>query len=243
VQRISAVFDAELLQEVAAAEHDLPAALEVTDTRFSWDSPLKEAKEAKERRRWARAGDKLVSALRSKKNKGAKAAGAGTPSAVSPGTRDAPEEREERVFSLHGINMSIPRGQLVAIVGPVGSGKTSLLQGLLGEMRRASGTVRVGGSISYCPQSAWIQNATVRENVCFGRPFEEGRYWRAVRDSCLEPDLEMLPFGDLTEVGEKGISLSGGQKQRLNICRAIYCNTDIQIFVHLLSSLSAFDRC
>ena len=77
---------------------------------------------------------------------------------------------------------------------------------------------------------AFVQNATIRENICFGRPFEEGRYWKAVSDSCLHPDLEVLPNGDLTEVGEKGISLSGGQKQRLNICRAIYCDTEIQIF-------------
>ena len=76
----------------------------------------------------------------------------------------------------------------------------------------------------------FAQNATIRENICFGRPFEEDRYWKAITDSCLQPDLEMLPNGDMTEVGEKGISLSGGQKQRLNICRAIYCDTEIQIF-------------
>ena len=75
-----------------------------------------------------------------------------------------------------------------------------------------------------------IQNATIRANICFGRQFEEERYWKAVRDSCLEPDLQMLPGYDVTEVGEKGISLSGGQKQRINICRAIYCNSDIMIF-------------
>jgi ABC-type bacteriocin/lantibiotic exporter with double-glycine peptidase domain len=82
----------------------------------------------------------------------------------------------------------------------------------------------------YLAERNFIQNATIRENICFGRPFEEDRYWKAVTDSCLQPDLEMLPNGDMTEVGEKGISLSGGQKQRLNICRAIYCDTEIQIF-------------
>ncbi|KAF8072009.1 ABC transporter [Lyophyllum atratum] len=128
---------------------------------------------------------------------------------------------------------------LVAIVGAVGSGKTSLLQGIIGEMRRTGGSVRFGGSVGYCPQSAWIQNATIKENICFGRPYEEEKYWKAVHDSCLGPDLEMLPHGDLTEVGEKGISLSGGQKQRLNICRAIYCDTDIQIFDDPLSALDA----
>lgn len=84
-----------------------------------------------------------------------------------------------------------------------------------------------------------VQNATIRENICFGRPFEEERYWKAIKDSCLEPDLDILPNGDLTEVGEKGISLSGGQKQRLNICRAIYCDTSIQIFDDPLSALDA----
>ena len=74
-------------------------------------------------------------------------------------------------------------------------------------MRRTSGSVQFGGSVAYCPQTAWIQNATVRENICFGRPFDEERYWRAIRDSCLERDLELLPHYDMTEVGEKGTHL------------------------------------
>lgn len=84
-----------------------------------------------------------------------------------------------------------------------------------------------------------MQNATIRENICFGRPFEEERYWKAIRNSCLLPDLAMLPNGDFTEVGERGISLSGGQKQRINICRAVYWNADIQIFDDPLSALDA----
>ncbi|KAG9315243.1 hypothetical protein JVU11DRAFT_4377 [Chiua virens] len=146
---------------------------------------------------------------------------------------------EAKIFKLKGINMEIPRGQLVAIVGAVGVGKTSLLQGIIGEMRRVAGTVEFGGTVAYCAQTAWIQNATIRENICFGRLFEEERYWKAVHDSCLEPDLQILPNYDLTEVGEKGISLSGGQKQRINICRAIYCNSDIMIFDDPLSALDA----
>jgi ABC-type multidrug transport system fused ATPase/permease subunit len=92
----------------------------------------------------------------------------------------------------------------------------------------------------------FLQNATIRENITFGRPFEEERYWKIIRDTCLVDDLELFPQGDLTEVGEKvsfffvlllsqahvikGISLSGGQKQRINICRAIYRDADIQLF-------------
>jgi len=101
------------------------------------------------------------------------------------------------------------------------------------------------------------QNATIRDNICFGRPFQAERYWKAVHDACLEPDLDVLPNGDMTEVGERvrkneyfllyttdvrvaqGISLSGGQKQRVNICRAIYSQSDILIFdVSDLSSSS-----
>ncbi len=105
--------------------------------------------------------------------------------------------------------------------GPVGSGKSSLLEGMIGEMRRTAGSVKFKGSVAYCPQSAWIQNATVRDNILFGRPFDEERYWKAVHDACLEADLELLPNGDLTEVGERGISLSGGERQRLAIARAL----------------------
>ena len=78
-----------------------------------------------------------------------------------------------------------------------------MLQGLIGEMRRTAGAVKFHGSVAYCPQSAWIQNATVRENITFGRPFDEERYWKAVQDACLEADFELLPNGDMTEVGER----------------------------------------
>lgn len=115
---------------------------------------------------------------------------------------------ETRAFDIQSISLSIPRGSLAAIVGPVGSGKTSLIQSLIGEMRRTDGTVKFGGSVGYCSQIAWIQNATIRENVCFGRPFESDKYWKAVKDACLETDLNMFPNGDLTEVGEKGTSES-----------------------------------
>lgn len=91
----------------------------------------------------------------------------------------------------------------ISFLGPVGSGKSSLLEGMIGEMRRTTGSVRFNGTVAYCPQSAWIQNATVRENITFGRPFDEDRYWKAIQDACLEADLELLPHGDMTEVGER----------------------------------------
>lgn len=114
---------------------------------------------------------------------------------------------------LGPISVRIPRGSLVAIVGEVGAGKSSLLQSLLGEMPKRSGHVAISGSVCYVPQQAWMANATVRENITFGRPFDQKRYDQIVRTCELLPDFQMLPGGDKTEIGEKGINLSGGQKQ------------------------------
>lgn len=111
---------------------------------------------------------------------------------------------------LRNINLSIPRGSLVAVVGSVGSGKSSLLSALVGEMKKVRGEIEFGGSVGYCPQSAWIQNANLKDNITFGLPFDEEKYRRVVKDCCLEPDLAVLPDGDMTEIGEKGINLSGG---------------------------------
>ncbi|CAG8537245.1 20906_t:CDS:10, partial [Racocetra persica] len=140
---------------------------------------------------------------------------------------------------LHNINISIPRGKLIAIVGSVGSGKSSLLSALVGEMKRIKGEVIFGGNVGYCPQTAWIQNATIRDNITFGLPFDEEKYQRVIKDCCLKPDLNLLPAGDLTEIGEKGINLSGGQKQRVNIARAVYYDADIVLFDDPLSAVDA----
>ncbi|CAE7233383.1 unnamed protein product, partial [Rhizoctonia solani] len=142
-------------------------------------------------------------------------------------------------FRVTSISLNVSRGSVVGIVGPVGSGKSSLLLGLLGEMPRTRGSVSFGGKTAYCSQMAWIQNATLRDNVVFGRPWDEDRYWASIRDASLELDLELLPDGDMTEIGEKGINLSGGQKQRVNIARALYDNS-AEIFL-LDDPLSAVD--
>ncbi|CAG8856864.1 3522_t:CDS:2, partial [Gigaspora margarita] len=107
------------------------------------------------------------------------------------------------------------------------SGKSSLLSALVGEMKRIKGEISLGGKVGYCPQAAWIQNATLRDNIIFRLPFDEEKYRQVIKDCCLEPDLEVLPAADLTEIGERGINLSGGQKQRVNIARAVYYNADI----------------
>ncbi|CAG8720739.1 46294_t:CDS:2 [Gigaspora margarita] len=140
---------------------------------------------------------------------------------------------------LRKINISIPRGKLVAIVGHVGSGKSSLLSALIGEMKRIKGEAIFGENVGYCPQTAWIQNATLRDNITFGLPFNYEKYQQVIKDCCLEPDLLVLPSGDLTEIGEKGINLSGGQKQRVNVARAVYYNADIILLDDPLSAVDA----
>ncbi|XP_013177998.1 PREDICTED: multidrug resistance-associated protein 1 isoform X1 [Papilio xuthus] len=127
---------------------------------------------------------------------------------------------------LRNISVRIPRGSLVAVVGAVGSGKSSLLAALLGEMDKISGRVNTLGSIAYVPQQAWIQNATLQDNILFGKPLEKAKYSNVIGVCALKPDFDVLPGGDQTEIGEKGINLSGGQKQRVSLARAVYHDAD-----------------
>ncbi|XP_048187708.1 multidrug resistance-associated protein 1 [Perognathus longimembris pacificus] len=141
--------------------------------------------------------------------------------------------------SLNGISFSVPEGALVAVVGQVGCGKSSLLSALLAEMDKVEGHVALKGSVAYVPQQAWIQNDSLRENILFGRPLQE-RHYRTVMEACaLLPDLEILPSGDRTEIGEKGVNLSGGQKQRVSLARAVYCDADIYLLDDPLSAVDA----
>lgn len=127
----------------------------------------------------------------------------------------------------------------MAIVGTVGSGKSSLLSGMLGEMHKFDGKINTSGSMAYVSQQAWIQNATLRNNILFGRKYDE-QFYNKVLDACaLRTDLNILPAGDLTEIGEKGINLSGGQKQRVSLARAVYADADVYVFDDPLSAVDA----
>uniref|UniRef100_A0A668AVN9 Multidrug resistance-associated protein 1 n=1 Tax=Myripristis murdjan TaxID=586833 RepID=A0A668AVN9_9TELE len=141
--------------------------------------------------------------------------------------------------TLRSLNVCIPEGSLVAVVGHVGSGKSSLLSALLGEMEKLEGTVAVKGSVAYVPQQAWIQNATLKDNIVFGQERKESWYLRVVEACALLPDLEVLPAGDSTEIGEKGVNLSGGQKQRVSLARAVYCNCAVYLLDDPLSAVDA----
>ena len=141
--------------------------------------------------------------------------------------------------TLKNINMTVKKGNLTAIVGSVGCGKTSLISALLGEMEKIKGKVNVDGSIAYVPQQAWIQNATLKDNILFGRPLNQKFYDTVVKACALTQDLAMLPGGDQTEIGEKGINLSGGQKQRVSLARAVYSGAEIYLFDDPLSAVDS----
>ncbi|KAJ8246363.1 hypothetical protein GJAV_G00266900 [Gymnothorax javanicus] len=140
---------------------------------------------------------------------------------------------------LHNVSLMVPTGSLLAVVGNVGCGKSSLLSALLGEMETLDGEISIRGSVAYVPQQAWIQNATLRDNILFGRPYHEQKY-RCVLEACaLTPDLQVLPGGDQTEIGEKGINLSGGQRQRVSLARALYSEADVYLLDDPLSAVDA----
>ncbi|KAI9327008.1 hypothetical protein DFJ73DRAFT_632281 [Zopfochytrium polystomum] len=155
-------------------------------------------------------------------------------------------------FTLRDITLTFPVGGLTAICGSTGAGKSSLIQALLGEMKRLSGRsylpdprkpVSIPGTdlttgVAYVAQTSWLQNATIRDNILFGEPYDAVRYTRVIKACALAKDLSTLEAGDLTEIGEKGINLSGGQKQRVSLARAVYSRA---AFILLDDPLSAVD--
>uniref|UniRef100_A0A452UFR3 Multidrug resistance-associated protein 1-like n=1 Tax=Ursus maritimus TaxID=29073 RepID=A0A452UFR3_URSMA len=130
---------------------------------------------------------------------------------------------------LCSLNIKIPEGALVAVVGQVGSGKSSVLSAILGEMEKLTGVVQRKGSVAYVAQQAWIQNCILQENVLFGSIMQKQFYERVLEACALLPDLEQLPNGDQTEIGERGVNISGGQKHRVSLARAVYSGADIYL--------------
>ncbi|CAH0389150.1 unnamed protein product [Bemisia tabaci] len=140
---------------------------------------------------------------------------------------------------LHDIDIKIFDKSLVAVVGTVGCGKSSLLAAFLGEMDLISGRVNTKGSIAYVTQQAWIQNATLRENILFGKEYDYKTYNKVIKACALRSDFALLPGGDQTEIGEKGINLSGGQKQRVSLARAVYSDADVYFLDDPLSAVDS----
>ncbi|XP_052864194.1 ATP-binding cassette sub-family C member Sur [Anopheles cruzii] len=141
--------------------------------------------------------------------------------------------------SLHVEQLTVPKGKLTVIVGRSGSGKSSLLAALLKEINHLSGELiwNKYSTIAYVPQKPWLQNATIRENVLFGESYRPKRYERVLRACALQPDLDLMPAGDGTAIGERGLKLSGGQRQRIAIARALYSSANAVILDDPLSAL------
>jgi ATP-binding cassette, subfamily C (CFTR/MRP), member 1 len=193
-------------------------------------------------------------------------------SSQSSTTSDSGGE-ETQVFNVDDsiqvkdLDIQIQKGEFICVIGEVGSGKSSLINALLGDMiymsddtigeyqgkkmddavrhelieksKEHKGIVKIGGSVSYVQQSPWIQNKTIRDNILFGLPLDENKYNRIIELCELASDLEILPGGDLTEIGEKGINLSGGQKARISLARAIYADADIILMDDPISALDS----
>ena len=141
--------------------------------------------------------------------------------------------------TLKKININVKKNSLVAVVGAVGSGKSSLMSAILGEMERTEGSVKTQGSIGYCAQQAWIQNATLKDNVLFHNKYDKDKYNNILEACAMKADLLTLPGGDATEIGEKGINLSGGQKHRVALARVVYSDVDICLLDDPLSAVDA----
>ncbi|KAF1965754.1 multidrug resistance-associated protein 5 [Bimuria novae-zelandiae CBS 107.79] len=232
VQRIQEFLLAEEAEDDTEWNYEAKEAVVVKDADFTWERhptrededgpPVKKGPPEKKRKKEKKDQRKSVQSV-----------------ASDGASAEKTEEAEEEPFKLRDLSLSIGRKELIAVIGGVGSGKSSFLAALAGDMRRTKGEVMIGASRAFCPQYAWIQNATVRENIIFGKEFKEDWYNKVVDACALRPDLDMLPNHDKTEIGERGITVSGGQKQRMNIARAIYFDADIVLMDDPLSAVDA----
>jgi ATP-binding cassette subfamily C (CFTR/MRP) protein 1 len=141
--------------------------------------------------------------------------------------------------TLRNISFNFAEGNMYAIVGKVGSGKSAFLMSVLGELSIKTGTIRRNGTLAYVPQTPFLLNASVRENITFGLPYNSRRYRECLVKCRLVDDIKVLPGGDSTEIGERGVNLSGGQKQRISLARALYANRDIYLIDDTLSALDS----
>ncbi|XP_045694930.1 ATP-binding cassette sub-family C member 4 isoform X2 [Phyllostomus hastatus] len=141
--------------------------------------------------------------------------------------------------TLQGLSFTVRPGELLAVVGPVGAGKSSLLSAVLGELPPRQGLVTVHGRVAYVSQQPWVFSGTVRSNILFGKKYEKERYERVIKACALKKDLELLEDGDLTVIGDRGATLSGGQKARVNLARAVYQDADIYLLDDPLSAVDA----
>ncbi|KAI3737516.1 hypothetical protein L2E82_27520 [Cichorium intybus] len=148
-------------------------------------------------------------------------------------------DSEVKELILNHVNLDIPNGSLVAVIGEVGSGKSSLLNTILGEMNLTKGFIQSSGSVSYVPQIPWILSGTIRDNVIFGKDYDPRRYSDVLEACALDTDVSLMVGGDMAYIGEKGLNLSGGQRARLALARAVYHGSDLVMLDDALSAVDA----
>lgn len=225
ITRVDQVLNAEEIEDVIhnKSSENSPYAVEIVNGSFRWESApeektsKEEAKSAKKKKSETTVPDSYESPPRD--------------------SHELSDIEKKPVDNLKNINCRIKKGSLVAIVGPVGSGKSTLLNAILGEVKRVSGEIHVNGSIAYSLQHPWIQNGSLRKNVIFGREFDQKKFDLAIHATALDKDLEWLPAGENTLLGEKGVQISGGQKARVSCARVVYEKPDIAILDDPLSAV------
>ncbi|KAI3098250.1 hypothetical protein CBS147333_9109 [Penicillium roqueforti] len=217
--RIQEFLLAEEQNEDIERDENMENAIEMEHASFTWERLPTDEKDADKAKK--------------------KAAARPEPSGNSTPKDDNTDETPTEPFKLKDMTFEVGRHELLAVIGTVGCGKSSLLSALAGDMRVTDGTVRLSTTRAFCPQYAWIQNTSVRNNILFGKEYNETWYEQVIEACALTPDLEILPNGDQTEIGERGITVSGGQKQRLNIARAIYFDAELVLMDDPLSAVDA----
>ncbi|KAB8304597.1 hypothetical protein EYC80_003974 [Monilinia laxa] len=238
IYRIQEYLLSEEQEDDAKPDHDLEGAIALQGADFTWERTATQDPEN------AGPPGRKPTKAEMKAEKEVKKQTAKDEKAVESTPEQAPDDAstvngDQEPFSLQNMNFTIGRNELVAVIGGVGSGKSSLLGALAGDMRKTKGEMIMGADRAFCPQYAWIQNATVRENILFGKDMKKLWYNKVIDACALRPDLDMLPNGDQTEIGERGITVSGGQKQRMNIARAIYFDADLILMDDPLSAVDA----
>lgn len=238
-KRVGEILIAEEVQPSSHYHHDLDpsseTALKITNGKFQWELFEKEEdedeKKKREKEEKKKKKEQKKQQKKDKKNK--------VPITEKPKVDESKNlNAGNRSLGLSDINLEIKRGEFVIIVGSVGSGKTSLLNALAGTMKCDNGDVDANGSMVFC-RDPWIQSATIKENILFGKELDKDYYDKTVYACSLQSDFEIFSAGDHTEVGERGITLSGGQKARLNLARAVYANKDILLMDDVLSAVDA----
>lgn len=237
IRRVSSVFDLEehasKRSETTGGGDDQPF-IKFDNCDFSWGFRVAEEK--------ATAGEKKDKEESEDKAEGKKETGdkVKQPKEKAQATTQDKFKLKTEQFDKHilsSINFQMSRGDFLAVIGQVGSGKSSLLHSIMDETILKSGNKEVCGSIAYVEQEPFIFSGSVKENILFGKPYDEQRFALAVQASQLTSDLEILGNGANTQIGERGINISGGQKARISLARAVYSNADIVLLDDPLSAV------